>query len=243
VVAAALGVFSAAVAWGLPVDRRLSLAPGELHAERVRYLVSASVEPADLATAELLPAGELFVTPLHPGDGLLYLFEEGQLEVVQLHVGSAAAAPVGRPLDVAGLRGGCPGAELVELEGEALLHVPVSTPACRRVLLASLPSTDLLSGQLRLEVTTEALQAQLRDGEAALVAAHIAGLELSYVGATLTLHGTIDAPTRRRALQILWEHVLGDLAFDDQTTDCPRESVRCSDAPEPRPPPESPHAR
>jgi len=221
----------APAAMGLPVDRVLDLKTGDLHFEKIRFTLGAEVQPPDLATAELLPAGEMLVTPKRAGDGLLLLYKQGEVEAVRLHVDHAVAAPA---LDLREARHVCGAAEPRVIDGETYLYATVDGEACRAALLRALEGDALLADHLRLIFTVPGLQAQLRTLKARLDAAGIGNLQLAYAGATLTLTGSADPATHTRALAILWREALGPLDLDDQTEIAPASPAASS--------PDGPHA-
>ncbi len=210
-----------ALAAALPVGRIVEATAGETQLLAGEYLEAAEVEPADLARAERLPSGALRLTPLRPGSGLVYLFENGEVDAWRLYVRgpgeSGAPAPSASPELWAAARAACPGVQERVVDGEHFLHAAVPDGRCRRALLALL-ATDLFDGShLRLVFDLPALQAQLRDMKLRLDAARVTGLSLHYLGATLVLSGTVAPAVRRRALRLVWQETLGKVDLDDQT--------------------------
>ena len=217
----ATGVVRPQAALALPVDRVLDLTPGELHFERVRFLLAAAVEPADLATAELLASGETLITPLRAGSGLIYFYEEGQLEVIRLRVGPDPFPAPPQLGELRAVKHACHEVETHVAKGETFLHVTIPDQACRVALKAALAAEPLTAepltaDHLRVVYEVPALQAQLRDMGAKLEAAGLHGLSLAYAGATLTLKGKATPLAHQRALSILWAEAIGRLDFDDQ---------------------------
>ena len=202
-----------ASALAMPVDRSLWLKVGDLHFEKIRFALDTEVQPKDLATAELLPAGEILVTPLREGDGLLFLYKQGQVDAVRLHVGRTPSTP---SLDLHEARHVCSTAESKTVDGEVYLIATVETEACREALKRALDGDAVAADHLRLTYTVPGLQEQLRAMKTRLEEAGVTGIGLGYAGATLTLKGSVDAATHTRALGILWREALGHLDLDDQ---------------------------
>ncbi len=217
-----LAALAAAPALGLPADGAATVALGEVTFLRKNYLEAATVDPPDLATAERMPSFELLLTPKRAGEGLVFLHEDGQLEVVRLKVVGGGRAPLGaegaqRPFDLSKARALCPHVEERTVEGERFFHADVPGEACRAALLAALADGPYDADHLRLTFSPEALQSQLAAMQARLDAAHLRGLGISYTGATLTLTGKVDSETRRRALEAMWPVTLGRMLIDDET--------------------------
>lgn len=214
-----LGV--AAPGRALPVSRIVQGVVGQAQVFGAEYLDSAEVEPADLATAEKLPSGAVRVTPLRAGAGLVYLFEDGEVEAFRLRVLDAKADPVppARPELWAATRASCSGLDEHVVDGERYLHVQVTGCACRKALLDLLATDVFTVGHVRLVFGFPALQAQLADFQALLAAAGITDISLHYQGATLVIAGTVDAATHHRALRLLWAANVGRLDLDDRTQD------------------------
>jgi hypothetical protein len=202
-------------ALAIPVDRVLDLKVGDLHFEKIRFALAAEVQPKELATAELLPAGELLITPLHEGDGLLLLYKQGEVQAVRLHVN--LPLPMQAAPDLQNARRVCTAAEARTVEGELYVYASINDEPCREALKRALEGDAVLADHLRLAFTVPGLQAQLRAMKSRLEAAGISGLTLAYAGATLTLKGSADPATHNQALALLWHEALGHLDLDDQT--------------------------
>ncbi|MHB1845536.1 MAG: hypothetical protein ACYCWW_11965 [Deltaproteobacteria bacterium] len=203
----------------LPVDGQLTVAMGDVSFLRKNYLAAATVAPPDLATAERMPSLEVVVTPKRVGEGLVFLHEEGRLEVLRL-VATAPGAPppaTAPPFELNRARAACPRVEEKVVEGERFLSADVPTPQCRDALLLALAHGPYDAGHLRLTFSVPALHAQLAAMLERLRAAGVSGLELAYAGATLTLRGNVDAATRQRGLEAIWPVTLGRMDLDDQT--------------------------
>jgi hypothetical protein len=211
------------VARALPVDRSLELQVGDVHFLRINFVEAAEVDPPDLCTVERMPSLELLLTPRRVGTGLLYIYEEGRLEVYRLRVGSpkAPAPPADVPTAAQwkAARSACPEVEERTVEGEKFLHLRVPDGTCRSALLPLLATDVYPADHLRLVFDVAALQAQVADMQARLKAAGLGDFSLGYEAATLALKGKMDAATRHKLLRTIWPAAVGRLDLDDKTED------------------------
>ena len=214
---------SASVARALPVDEVVELEVGEVHFLRQNYVEAAEVDQPELCTVERLPSLELLLTPKRAGSALLYLFEEGRLEVFRLRIHDSKAGLVAAPADdgfatrLAAAKAVCPVAQERLVDGDRFLHLRIPDARCREAALRLLESDRYLTRQLRIRFDVSALQAQLIAMKARLDAAGVHGLSLAYAGATLSLRGAVDAETRHRALRALWPAAVGRIDLEDRT--------------------------
>jgi hypothetical protein len=213
----------ARAALALPVDASLELQVGDVHFLRINFVEAAEIDPPDLCTVERMPSLELVLTPRRVGTGLLFLFEEGRLEVYRLHIGSPkmpappAEAPTAAQWKTA--RSACPEVEERTVEGEKFLHLRIPDAACRAALLPLLATDVYPADHLRLVFEVPALQAQVGDMLARLKAAGLPDFPLGYEAATLALTGKMGATTRHKLLRTIWPAVVGRLDLDDKTED------------------------
>lgn len=215
-----LGFFVwAGSAHALPVDKSLELELGDVRFLRINSVEGAEVDPPDLCTVEQMPSLELVLTPHRLGTGLLYVYEQGRLEVYRLRVGSAKApAPPETspsPEQWKAARAACPEVEERRVEGESFLHLRIPDAACRAALLPLLASDLYPADHLRLVFDVAALQAQVADMHARLVAAGLGSVQLGYQAATLAFKTPLDPATRHRTLRAIWPAVVGRLNFDE----------------------------
>ena len=213
----------ASTARALPVNRSLNLTVGEVKFLRVNFVEATEVEQPELCTAERMPSLEIVSTPKKPGTTLLYLYEEGRLEVYRLRIGTAkqpapaAEAPTAAQWKAA--RANCPQVEERAVEGEKFLHLQVPDGLCRAAVLPLLATDAYAADHLRLVFGPEALQAQIADMQARLKAAGLGDIQLGYEAATLALKGKMDAATRHKLLRTIWPATVGRLDLDDKTED------------------------
>jgi hypothetical protein len=232
----------ASTARALPVDRTLELTVGEVRFLRLNFVEAAEVDTPEVCTVERMPSLELLLTPKQVGTALLYIFEEGRLEVYRLRVGTdpmlrpsasarqpaepassaKTAAPAAEPPTAAqwkAARSACPLVEERTVEGEKFLHLDVPDGVCRAAVLPLLASDLYPADHLRLLFGGEALQAQVADMQARLAAVGLKNIPLGYEAATLALKGKMDAATRHKLLRAIWPAAVGRLDLDDETQD------------------------
>ncbi|MHB8417762.1 MAG: hypothetical protein ACYDCL_06780 [Myxococcales bacterium] len=216
----AVALFAGA-ARAVPVDRTVALSLGDPQFVRQNYVEAFEVDPPDLCQAEQTPALEILLTPRRTGQGLLYLYEEGRLEVYRLVVSDAKAhaEATAKPADPAlwkAARAVCPGLTERLVDGERFLHAQIPDALCRTALLPLLAESPYPADHLRLLFGVPALQAQLGAMQDRLRAAGLTGLALAYEGATLTIKSPMTADVRHRALKAIWPVAVGRLNFEDQ---------------------------
>jgi hypothetical protein len=211
----------AGTARALPVDRVLELEVGDVRFLRINFVEAAEVDPPDLCTVERMPSLELLLTPRRVGTGLLYIYEEGRLEVYRLRIGTAKvpAAPAEAPSAALwkAARSACPKVEERTVEGEKFLHLDVPDATCRTALLPLLATDIYPADHLRLLFEVPALQAQVADMQARLKAAGLPNTDIGYEAATLAIKGKMDAATRHKLLRTIWPATIGRLDLDDKT--------------------------
>lgn len=218
----------AGAARALPVDRTLELSLSDPKFLRQSYVEAFEVDPPDLADAEQMPSMEILVTPKRAGEGLLYLYENGCLEVFRLVVTDPKAPPADAATPSKAKLGGlwkaaeavCPEVEDHFVEGEHFLHAQIPDGICRAALLDLLAAAPYTAGHLRLVFSIPALQAQLGAMQAQLArAGGFEGVQLLYAGASLVMKGKVKAETRHRALKAIWPVTVGRLNVEDDTDD------------------------
>lgn len=221
--AAFIGLLLAAgTARALPVDRTIELSPGDPQFVRQNYVEAFEVDPPDLCRAEQMKTLEILLTPRRVGEGLLYLYEEGRLEVFRLVVRDPKSPAPERPADAALLKAArtvCPEVDDHFVEGEHFLHAQIPDGICRAACLALLAANPYDAGHLRLVFGIPALQAQLGAMQERLRAAGVDGITLTYAGATLTMKGKATPELRHRALKAIWPVTVGRLNVEDETED------------------------
>jgi hypothetical protein len=220
-------LLAAGAARAVPIDRTLELSLGDPHFVRQNYVEAFEVDPPDLCQAEQMPTLEILLTPKRAGEGLLYLYEDGRLEVVRLVV-SDPKTPAVEPAagDKAKLdalwkaaRAVCPQVEDRVVDGEHFLHAQIPDGLCRAAMVGLLAVNPYPADHLRLVFGIPALQAQLGAMQEQLRAAGIEGLTLTYAGATLVMKGKATAELRHRALKAMWPVTVGRLNVEDDTGD------------------------
>jgi hypothetical protein len=221
-------------AW--PVDQTVALG---VDAPLIRPLAALefveSKDPA-IATAEVLPAGELLLQGLKPGSTLLLLYAEGKMAVWRLDVGpapSAGKSPVNAPATEKPCKG-------VKIEGpaqERSVSGTVGDETCRQALLERFKSPDLLASRVELTFELSALQAQLQALHRRLAAR---GLEKKvrarYLGAGLLLEGDLTAAEHRQVLWEVFHESVGRTVLDDRLQLPPVHSETAEGLP-----PDAPH--
>jgi len=223
----ACGILSPGAALAWPVDVYVDVDAGGRWFQRLSTVDWVEVQDPKIATAEVLPSGELFVEGKSPGRTLLLAYAEGRFAVWRIRVAGKEKAAVevhGAPA-LAQARKACPGlAEEHGSEGPSL-QVQVKDEACRRALLQLFETDDYKARALELTFEVPALQAQLAAIERGLKAANLGHLGVRYAGAGLVLSGTATPEEHRRALLEIFRQSAGRVPLEDRvelkTTDTP----------------------
>jgi hypothetical protein len=199
---------SVALAW--PVERVMELSPGDPTFLKIGSLSFLDVENPSIATAEVLPTGEVMLLGLAPGQTLLMFHAEGRATFFRLRVAGAenTRAPSGSPKE-------CPGLKARSEAGRRTLEGAVSSNACRLALRALLQSDDYLAPALELTFDLATLQEQLKDMSAG-VARVAPRVSLSYLGAALVMRGAATEGEHKAALWEIFKRAVGRVALNDQ---------------------------
>jgi hypothetical protein len=216
VLGVALLVPALAFAW--PVDMAFDVPEGGHHFQRVAPIGWVETEDPSIATAEVLPSGEVLIEGKAVGSTLLLAEAEGKFAVWRIRVVGKSERAQPKPAQGAAweaARKACPG--MAEGDGEGpKLRVTVKDESCRRALRTLFEGDAYLARDLELVFEVPALQAQLGAMEQALKAAKLEGLHARYVGAGLVLTGTATEAEFRRALLLLFRQAVGRVSLEDR---------------------------
>jgi len=236
-----------AVLWGLvllpasagarPVVRTFDLAAGKEEFVRAFVKAAGSDDPS-VATAELLSSNEVLITAIKPGRALLLLIGEGSVDAVRLRV----APPGGKPTEVhateeqrEAARKACPGLKEEGTAQERTLSASVPSPACRAALRTLLDADEYSTQRLELSFAPEALLDQLAQIRAALKAAGLGSVQVSYTGMAAVLTGKVTEAQRLEVMKVLYAQSVGKVLFDDQLELLPEPKSAASAEPSPAP--------
>ncbi len=212
VLAVAVFLFmGAAHAW--PADVYVDLEQGREVFRRLAALEWVEVEDPSIATAEVLPSGELLLTGVKAGRTLLLLYAEGKFAVWRLRIAPKGEQAKPAAGDANAVSKACPGAKL----GEGLV-VTVSDAQCRTALLRFLEGDSFSARDLEITFELPALQSQLAAIQQRLEGAGLGSLEVRYVGAGLVLEGELTKEAHRKALWILFRESVGRVPLDDRSS-------------------------
>lgn len=235
--AALLGSLFPGLARAWPVNGAVDLVAGSEVFVRQRAQ-AVQVDDPEVLAAELLPSGELLLTPKKLGRALLFLLSESGIDAVRVRVREVGGKISAAPLDEAALaaaRKECPGLKLDQSSRGPELEASIATGSCRRAMLKVLQADDWAADRLDLTFHAEALQEQLAAMREALSRRGLGqGLELGYVGATLRLQGRLDPRRRAEVLGALFDACVGRLNFDDQTEGASAGAAPAAERREPR---------
>lgn len=199
-----------AQAW--PADVYVDLEQGREAFRRLAAIEWVEVEDPLIATAEVLPSGELLLTGNKPGRTLALLYAEGKFAVWRLRVGPKGEKVVPENGDPTTLARACPGAKL----GETLV-VSVRDETCRTTLAHFLERDAFSARDLEITFELQALQAQLAAMQKRLEAAGLGAVRLRYLGAGLVIEGELTPAEHRRVLWVVFRESVGRVALDDQS--------------------------
>ena len=218
----------------LPANQSLELKPKQLRFERppfgeVSTASAALVDDANVASAELLPSGEVLIEARTPGLAQVFIFGKREVEVVRVVVLPRPAAPEGtRPaLDrSASPAGGLPRAGATDQQRAACLArslpgapIQIPTPACYAVQVERLTRQEAVeappAAMPRFVFDLEGLQAEAKAAQALLDQAGLSQVRVALSPFGVKLSGAKDDEEKRRALIALYPAVLGPLRLDE----------------------------
>lgn len=206
-------------------DRSLSLTVGTTHFERLGARARVYVGSPGVVQVESLRSGEVVLDPKAAGETMVFLQTRSFIRAWRVSVGGVAH-PTRSDAGLAEQK--CPDLEA----GRSSFRVTMRTAECYEAVLAL--TRHYPADEVKLVFTPEAIFAQLAAQKARLEKDHPAiarRLELSYLGATLRVRGTVEKPEDLdAAMRALWEMAAGRMVFDASQVEVK--------PPPPRPPPE-----
>lgn len=209
-------------AHALPVKSHLDLKPGAVFFVK-GYSQAREARSADpsVATAELLPAGELLLTAVKPGWTIATVVTKVTVDTVLVRVCPAEGCGPRPSLDLSPISPACGLFTEVKSDVPGLtpaFHVEVKSAACWRALQRALLAEDgdHEAPRLTYTFTPEALQAQAA-ALAEAVRPLAPGLSLKMSGAEVVVEGKASPAERSDALVAIARVALGNVYVDDRS--------------------------
>ena len=219
------------VAHASPPHAVVEVHPGDVTFQKlfeVRALASA--DPS-IATAEVMPSGELLITGKKAGTTDIVAIAGGKLVGIRVHV-----RPLGTPLpgdgasQLSAMEKACPVHKLVGDGADQELGVTPNPPACRTALVALFATDRFLVKQISVDFDTASIQAQLVELEQALAASKLP-VTVSYQGATLVVKGELAPLQAGQLAVVLYTHAVGGVPLDDSELDIDVPDAGAPDVP------------
>ena len=207
-------------AWAWPVDLIQPVDTFKDKFIKLNGLDWIDAEDSSIATAELLPGGELFLTGHRPGTTLLLLYHQGKAAVWRVDVVDpklSSAGALAPPVDA--VPSACPTVHWEEIDGERKITGSVPTESCRMALIKYFQKGSSRAKSLELTFEIAPLQSQLNAIEKALPPFLRSKVTFHYSGAGLVIDGQLRPDQHRRLLWEIFRQSVGRMALDDQTTE------------------------
>lgn len=201
---------SSALAW--PVDFSVSVQLDEPYMHRLSTVDWIAIEDPELADAEILPSGDLLITPKKAGVTHLMLSSNAKFAVWRVYVGGVREQLEPTAEQRAALMKSCPKSRV---EDGSFVAV-VLDAKCREALLKVLETDAFRPRDLEINYAIPALQAQLAAMSAAVKKELGRELTLEYRGAGLLARGKLTRAEHRKLLWILFRNSAGRIALEDR---------------------------
>jgi hypothetical protein len=226
-IAATMGVCGWVIstpAMSLPVDGSVDLIVGETQFLRLTDVKAADVDDAKIVSVEVMPAGEILLTPHAPGRALLFLVDSMRTAAWRIRVRQRGGRlEEVNPSDAA--RTAAAKACLAfkeEGSGDGLsVSATIVNAACRSALKRLFDTDGYRAKQLELLFTAESLQDQLADITERLKANGLPDVKIHYEGVTLVVSGTLPHGGWARLARALYEGAVGRVPPDFQVEEAP----------------------
>lgn len=215
--ALALAAAIAPAASALPVDSALDLTVGEERFLKFASVLAVETDAPQVATAEILPGGEVLVTGRGSGRALLFLADDTKTAAWRLRVRESGApipeVAVSQEARAAARRA-CPGLKEESRNDAPSVAAVVATPACRRALKRLFEADGYRAERLELTFSIEALQDQLADLGERLAAHGLGGRRVHYSAVTLVVDGALPRAALGRLARAFYEAAIGRVPAD-----------------------------